>query len=188
MVPAVRPLGPLSMARGCARIDSRPDTAKIGSADRVEVHHARLLAVIGVRKTFPHGLGQKLKSSRRANVFRFAPESGHRVIQSACPFRANFGSRPDLLDAEVTGFSKCDSRNTMHGPLKGVLAKDLESAAMVRERDDWGYYVRAIRDLTHPPSWRWRIIRRGKPMGVLLEAGGFSTYEAARFGRQRCLS
>ena len=57
MVPAVRPLGSLSMARGCARIDSRPDTAKIGSADRVEVHHARLLAVIGVRKTFPHGLG-----------------------------------------------------------------------------------------------------------------------------------
>ena len=56
MVPAVRPLGSLSMARGCARIDSRPDTAKIGSADRVEVHHARLLAVIGVRKTFPHGL------------------------------------------------------------------------------------------------------------------------------------
>ena len=46
---------------------------------------------------------------------------------------------------------------------------------------DWGYYVRAIRDLTHPPSWRWRIIRRGNPMGVLLEAGGFSTYEAARF-------
>src|SRR6478736_3092841 len=56
MVPAVRLLGPLSMARGCARIDSRPDTAKIGSVDRVEVHHARLLAVIGVRKTFPHGL------------------------------------------------------------------------------------------------------------------------------------
>jgi len=52
---------------------------------------------------------------------------------------------------------------------------------MVHERDDWGYYVRAIRDLTHPPSWRWRIIRRGNPMGVLLEAGGFSTYEAARF-------
>ena len=59
MVPAVRPLGPLSMARGCARIDSRPDTAKIGSVDRVEVHHARLLAVIGVRKTFPHGLGHE---------------------------------------------------------------------------------------------------------------------------------
>ena len=56
MVPAVTPLRSLSTARSCARIDSRPDTAKIGSADRVEVHHARLLAVIGVRKTFPHGL------------------------------------------------------------------------------------------------------------------------------------
>jgi len=44
MVPAVRPLGPLSMARGCARIDSRPDTAKIGSGGRVEVHRARLRA------------------------------------------------------------------------------------------------------------------------------------------------
>ena len=61
MVPAVRPLGSLSMARGCARIDSGLDTAKTGSADRVEVHHARLLAVIGVPKTFPHGLGQTRK-------------------------------------------------------------------------------------------------------------------------------
>src|SRR6266403_5752432 len=50
------------MARGCARIDSRPDTAKIGSAERVEVHHARLLAVIGVRKTFPHGLDPQRSS------------------------------------------------------------------------------------------------------------------------------
>jgi hypothetical protein len=63
---------------------------------------------------------------------------------------------------------------------KGILITDLDSAAMARERDDWGYYVRAIRDLTHPSSWRWRIIRRGNPMGVLLEAGGFNTYEAAR--------
>jgi len=58
------------MARGCALIDSRLDTAKIGSDGRVEVHRARLLAVFGGRKTFPHGLGQ----SRR---FRDAPkESG----------------------------------------------------------------------------------------------------------------
>jgi hypothetical protein len=34
-------------------------------------------------------LGQKAKYSRRANVFRFAPESGHRAMQSACPFRAD---------------------------------------------------------------------------------------------------
>ena len=62
MVRAVRPLRWLSMARGCARIDSRLDTAKMGSDGRVEVHHARLLAVIGVRKTFPHGLDPKRTS------------------------------------------------------------------------------------------------------------------------------
>jgi hypothetical protein len=44
MVSAVRPLGALSMARGCARIDSRLDAAKIGSDGRVEVHRARLRA------------------------------------------------------------------------------------------------------------------------------------------------
>jgi hypothetical protein len=59
MASAVRRLGSLSMARGCARIDAGPDTAKIGSADRVQVHHARLIAVIGVRKTYPHGLDPK---------------------------------------------------------------------------------------------------------------------------------
>ncbi len=64
MASAVRRLGSLSMARGCARIDAGPDTAKIGSADRVQVHHARLIAVIGVRKTYPHGLGQKRKCAR----------------------------------------------------------------------------------------------------------------------------
>ena len=58
MVRAVRPLGSLSMARGCARIDSRLDTAKIGSAGRLEGHRARLLAVIGVQKTFSHRLGR----------------------------------------------------------------------------------------------------------------------------------
>ena len=64
MVPAVTPLRSPSTAPSCARIDSRPDTAKIGSADRVEVHHARLLAAIGIRKTFPHGLGLKRKRFR----------------------------------------------------------------------------------------------------------------------------
>jgi hypothetical protein len=63
MASAVSPLGSLSMARGRARIDAGPDTAKIGSADRVQVRHARLLAVIGVRKTFPHGLGHERQNS-----------------------------------------------------------------------------------------------------------------------------
>jgi hypothetical protein len=68
MASAVSPLGSLSMARGCARIDAGPDTAKIGSADCVQVHHARLLAVIGVRKTFPHGLGHFRTSTRTQRV------------------------------------------------------------------------------------------------------------------------
>src|SRR5258705_6577944 len=68
MVRAVRPLRSLSMARGCARIDSRLDTVKISLAGRVEVHHARFLAVIGVRKTFPHGLGPKRTSPRSRDV------------------------------------------------------------------------------------------------------------------------
>src|SRR5260370_39892766 len=34
-------------------------------------------------------VSQKLKSSMRAYVFRFAPKSGHCKMHSACPFRAN---------------------------------------------------------------------------------------------------
>src|SRR6266852_2505412 len=60
------------MARGCALIDSRPDTAKICSDGRVHVDHAQLPAVFGGEKTFSHGLGQKLKTSMRAYVFRSA--------------------------------------------------------------------------------------------------------------------
>ena len=33
----------------------------------------------------------------RAYVFRFAPESGHREMQSACPFRAISGSHSILV-------------------------------------------------------------------------------------------
>ncbi len=40
---------------------------------------------------FSHSLGQMRKSSERANVFRFAPESGHYATQSACLFRAKCG-------------------------------------------------------------------------------------------------
>src|SRR5476649_569041 len=83
------------MARGCARIDSRLDTAKIGSADRVEVHHARLLAAIGVRKTFPHGLGQKRKSNSAL------PSSGLTSIADIARFLVGTGlqlfANPDTL-------------------------------------------------------------------------------------------
>src|SRR5260370_7407642 len=79
------------MARGCALIDSRLDTAKICSDKRVHVDHAQLPAVFGGEKTFSHGLGQNRKTSIRAYVFRFAPKSGHCATDSACPFRATNG-------------------------------------------------------------------------------------------------
>jgi hypothetical protein len=41
------------------------------------------------------------------------------------------------------------------------------------------YYLMATCQKTYPPSWRWRIVRCGKPMGVRIE-GGVSTYDAAR--------
>ena len=83
MASAVRRLGSLSMARGCARIDAGPDTAKIGSADRVQVHHARLIAVIGVRKTYPHGLGQSrhFDSAPRSSALPRSTDIADRVRQ-----------------------------------------------------------------------------------------------------------
>ena len=78
MASAVRRLGSLSMARGCARIDAGPDTAKIGSADRVQVHHARLIAVIGVRKTYPHGLGQERKQIKLVSLTLFPRRDSRR--------------------------------------------------------------------------------------------------------------
>jgi hypothetical protein len=93
MASAVRRLGSLSMARGCARIDAGPDTAKIGSADRVQVHHARLIAVIGVRKTYPHGLGHFRKSAQVNDEVRSDAVSGRRCPGPASPKSANSRNR-----------------------------------------------------------------------------------------------
>ena len=46
----------------------------------------------------------------------------------------------------------------------------------------------ATRESAYPPSWRWRIVRRGKPMGVRIEGGGFASYEAARLVGSRTLA
>jgi hypothetical protein len=56
----------------------------------------------------------------------------------------------------------------------------IENSAMIQKLNHRGYYVMETRQTAYPPSWRWRIMRRGKPMGVQIEGGGFSTYDAAR--------
>jgi hypothetical protein len=58
----------LARPPGCARIDSRLDTAKIGSDGRVEAHRARLRAVLGRKKRFHTAW----------------PRSGHRTEAHRC--------------------------------------------------------------------------------------------------------
>jgi hypothetical protein len=59
---------------------------------------------------------------------------------------------------------------------------------MIQKLNHPGYYVMATRQTAYPPSWRWRIVRRGEPMGVQIEGGGFSTYHAARMAGSRALA
>src|SRR5258707_10120149 len=80
------------MVRGCALIDSRLDTAKICSDGRVEVHRARLRAVFGGRKTFPHGLGQT--RTQESEIARFALP--HEPTCSGCPQSKHAASAPSL--------------------------------------------------------------------------------------------
>jgi hypothetical protein len=64
--------------------------------------------------------------------------------------------------------------------LKAIADRKFGKLAMIQKLNHRGYYVMATRQTAYPPSWRWRIVRRGEPMGVQIEGGGFSTYDAAR--------
>lgn len=55
---------------------------------------------------------------------------------------------------------------------------------MGRKSNNWGYYILTTRRATYPPLWRWRLIRRGTPMGVIIEGDGFHSYVAARSAGQ----
>jgi hypothetical protein len=70
--------------------------------------------------------------------------------------------------------------------LKAIADRKFGNLAMIRNH--WGYYVRETRETAHPPSWRRRIMRRGEPMGVRIEGGGFSTYDAARLAGKFALA
>jgi hypothetical protein len=51
---------------------------------------------------------------------------------------------------------------------------------MIQKLNHRGYYLSVTRQVAYPPAWRWRIMRRGKPMGVRIEGSGFPSYDAAR--------
>jgi hypothetical protein len=51
---------------------------------------------------------------------------------------------------------------------------------MLKKFNPRSYCVVAARETAYPPSWRWRIVRRGEPMGGQIEGGGFSSHHAAR--------
>jgi hypothetical protein len=60
---------------------------------------------------------------------------------------------------------------------------------MIQNFNHRGYYILVTRqNETYPPSFRWRVMRRGKPMGVHIEGGGFSSYHAARLAGGRSLA
>jgi hypothetical protein len=59
---------------------------------------------------------------------------------------------------------------------------------MIQKLNHRGYFVLATRQTTYPPSWSWRLMRRGEPMGVCIEGDGFATYVAARLAGGRALS
>jgi hypothetical protein len=72
--------------------------------------------------------------------------------------------------------------------LKAIADGKFGNLATIQKLNRRGYYVVATRQTAYPPSWRWRIVRRGEPMGVQIEGGGFSSYHAARMAGGRALA
>jgi hypothetical protein len=73
------------VARGCARIDSWLDTAKIGSDGRVDVDYARLRAVLGEEKRFHTAWTQNGNGLRRTFANNSAlrhPGDAHTLIDA----------------------------------------------------------------------------------------------------------
>ena len=69
-------------------------------------------------------LGQNRISSLRGYVFRFAPESGHRALQSACLFRAKARNR--------CAIARCAGSPTASAVTGGKIVKTQNRCALVR--------------------------------------------------------
>jgi hypothetical protein len=65
--------------------------------------------------------------------------------------------------------------------LKAIADRKFGKLTMIQKSNHRDYFIMVARQNdTYPPSFRWQIMRRGEPMGVRIEGGGFTTYVAAR--------
>ncbi len=87
MASAVRRLGSLSMARGCARIDAGPDTTKIGSADPSRSITPGYLQLLGYEKRI-HTAWVINGPDDPEIQLPLSPESGLKSDIGPCPVRA----------------------------------------------------------------------------------------------------
>jgi hypothetical protein len=72
--------------------------------------------------------------------------------------------------------------------LKAIADRKFGNLAMITKFNPRSYYAMVIRQMTFPPLWLWRIVRRGKAMGVQVEGGGFTTLVAARLAGKLALA
>src|SRR5258706_15493787 len=72
------------------------------------------------------GLGQNRKSSMRANVFRFAPESRHHVTHAVCPFSATTGHAVRSIGSDIIRpLEQWEYQDRLHRPRPHV--RELEA-------------------------------------------------------------
>jgi hypothetical protein len=72
--------------------------------------------------------------------------------------------------------------------LTAIADRKFGNLAMIQKSNHQGYFIMVARqNHTYPPSFRWQIMRRGEPMGVRIEGGGFTTYVAARLAGGQAL-
>ena len=124
-----------------ARIDTRPDTAKIGSDGRVEVQRAWLCADFGGRKTFPLGL-DPLRTSLALQTF--APALGSGILARGTT---------NGLDQEKAG--KRATAAGRDGPRlrKSGVLKTCKPGAR-KPKPTKPHSLTGIPELTKPAAWR----------------------------------
>jgi len=72
--------------------------------------------------------------------------------------------------------------------LKAIADRKFGNLAMIQKSNHRDYFIMVARQNdAYPPSFRGQIMRRGEPMGVRIEGGGFTTYVAARLAGGQAL-